>query len=248
MADLVGSFVTAWFKIREIDRVTDSELSRYTTLSVSLAASWLGISWGLFVAYTVGRESIEDWLLVTLFALIVASNISLLYVVPKSIDSLSRKLRAMNDAAIVHVIREEFPIKDASSEVARAENAESKAQVDFSEKVSSMSEMKPREDEGTEKPSGKAVEISMDAMRTTIWQILVGTFVASYVTLYVALVFSESHPISGWFASPIAAGVGAILAFGFLMLFLSIMRMSPRMILAWTDRLANWALRKNRNH
>jgi uncharacterized oligopeptide transporter (OPT) family protein len=88
----------------------------------------------------------------------------------------------------------------------------------------------------------------MDAMRTTIWQIIVGTFVASYVTLYVALVFSVSHPISGWIASPIAAGMGVLLAFGLLMLFLSLMRMSPRIILAWTDRLANWALRKNQNH
>jgi len=111
----------------------------------------------------------------------------------------------------------------------------------------SLTELEQRK-EHVEKRGAQSVEISTDAMRTSIWQILVGTFVASYVTLYVAMVLSVSHPISGWIASPIAAGVGALLALGFLMVFLSIMRMSPRLVLAWTDRLANWALRKNRSN
>jgi len=101
---------------------------------------------------------------------------------------------------------------------------------------------------GTVKTIGNAGDVSIDAMRTTIWGVFVGAFIASYVTLYVAMVFSTSHPLSGWIASPIAAAAGALLAIGFLMVFLSVMRMSPRIILAWTDRLANWALRKDRNH
>jgi len=109
IAELLGSFVKTWFKIRRIDRVMNFEIARYTTLSIAVASAWVGISWGLLVAYMVGKETIDDWLLALLVILVIATNVSLMYLTPRAIDGLSRKIMLASDAAIAKAIAEEFP-------------------------------------------------------------------------------------------------------------------------------------------
>ena len=108
IAELVGSFVETWLKIRRIDRTTNLAIARQTTWTIALASSWLGISWGLFVAYTVGKERIEEWQFAALFAMIILTNISFLYLVPKLLDHFSEEVISASDAAIAIAFKQRF--------------------------------------------------------------------------------------------------------------------------------------------
>jgi len=88
-------------------------------------------------------------------------------------------------------------------------------------------------------------EINRDAMRTTIWQILVSAFTAAYVTFYVALTFSP-NAISGWWAGPVAMVLAILLAAMILVLFLLVVRVNPKKVFKWTDALIDWSLRKQK--
>jgi O-antigen/teichoic acid export membrane protein len=87
------------------------------------------------------------------------------------------------------------------------------------------------------------LDIDRDAMRTTIWQVLIGTFTASYVTLYVALTFS-AHSISAWAAAIVAMVVAILLAAMILILFLMIIRLDPKRFFRLTDFLIDWTFGK----
>lgn len=115
IAEIVGSFVRSWLTIRGIDRTANLAIARHTTYSISLASSWLGISWGLFVAYTVGQESIDVGLFAMTIFLLVASNLSFLYFIPKMLDSFSKEITKASDDAIAVVLSHEFPGGPSSS-------------------------------------------------------------------------------------------------------------------------------------
>lgn len=89
------------------------------------------------------------------------------------------------------------------------------------------------------------LEFNRDAMRTTLWQVFVSTFVASYVTFYVALTFSPNS-ISGWWAAPTAFVFSVLLAAMILVMFLLVVRVNPSRVFRWTDALIDWSLRKRK--
>jgi uncharacterized membrane protein YozB (DUF420 family) len=88
-------------------------------------------------------------------------------------------------------------------------------------------------------------KINRDAMRTTIWQILVSTFTAAYFTLYVALALSP-NPIPAWEAGLVAMVLAILLAGMILVLFLGVVRINPKKVFKWTDALIDWSLRKQK--
>ena len=87
-------------------------------------------------------------------------------------------------------------------------------------------------------------EISMDAMRTTVWQIFVAVFITGYLTFYVTMVFNTSHPVNGWIAAPVALALAVLFAAMILYVFLAILRVNPQKVFKWTDALINWSLRR----
>ncbi|WP_369425218.1 hypothetical protein, partial [Methanothrix sp.] len=106
-ADLVAAFFRIWPRTREVERISSWEFSKSSQAIIALASSWLGISWGVFVAYTIGRESIEAWTLALVLVLLIGTHAYFFYALPRMLDTLSEKIGKIGDAAIMKLISEE---------------------------------------------------------------------------------------------------------------------------------------------
>lgn len=107
-----------------------------------------------------------------------------------------------------------------------------------------LTEMEKKKEEHIERAGVHSVEINMDAMRTTLWQIFVGVFTAGYVTFFITLTFNVTPPVPGLIAGPLALGLGVLLAIMISLLFLMIIRVNPKRVFSLTDALVNWSLRR----